>query len=73
MAHPTLRVSKSADGLAQRIAVMLTSGARPAQFFRVFAASKPMYEQAIGLLFLRGQVKFVGNKKSRRLARNTRS
>lgn len=70
MPHPTLRVSKSADGLAQRIAVMLDSGARPAQFFRVFAANQAMYVQAVGLLFLRGQVKFTGNKKARRLARN---
>jgi hypothetical protein len=68
----TLRVSKSADGLAQRIVVLLGSGARPVKWFRSFAATDAMFEQAIGRLFIKGQVRFIGSGKGRRLARAKR-
>ena len=66
---PGLRLSKSADGLAQRIAVLLESGARPVNFFRSFASSDAVFEQAIGRLFIKGQARFIGKKQGRRLAR----
>ncbi len=64
-----MKLSTSADGLAQRIAVILKTGARPLNFFRNFAASEAVFERAVGLLFIRGQVKFTGKKQGRRLAR----
>ncbi len=70
MKHPTLRVSKSADGLAQRIVALLESGARTVNFFRSFAAIDAMFEQAIGRLFIKGQAKFIGKAKGRRLAKS---
>lgn len=66
---PTLRVSKSADGLAQRILALLQSGARPVNWFRSFASSDAVFEQAIGRLFIKGQARFIGRKQGRRLAR----
>lgn len=69
-----IKTSKSADGLAQRIVVMLEEqGPRKVDWFRSFAASDAMFEQAIGKLFIRGQVKFLGHAKGRRLARGGRS
>jgi len=65
----TLRISKSADGLGQRIVMMLETGARPVHWFRSFAASDAMFEQAIGKLFIKGVVKFTGAKRGRKLAR----
>lgn len=67
------KLSKSADGLAQRIYALTASGARPAQFYRNYAANQAVFEQAIGRLFLKGQVRFIGRAKGRRLARNGRS
>jgi hypothetical protein len=69
MTHPSLRTSNSADGLAQRILAMLKTGARPVQFYRSFAATDAVFERAIGRLFLKGQVKFTGKAKGRRLVR----
>ena len=68
--RPTLRISKSADGLAQRIVAMLDdSGPRKPDWFRSYAASDAVFEQAIGRLFLKGQVRFIGRKQGRKLAR----
>ncbi len=70
MTHPTLRLSRSADGLAQRIVAMLdVGGPRPVMFFRTFSATDAIFEQAIGRLFIKGQARFIGSGKGRRLAR----
>lgn len=67
--NPMIRVSKTADGLAQRIYVMLKDqGPRKVDWYRSFAANDAMYHAAIGLLFIRGQVRFIGKAKARRLA-----
>lgn len=67
--NPMIRVSKSADGLAQRIVVMLKeNGPRNVNWFRDFAATEAMFDQAIGRLFVKGQVKFIDKGKARRLA-----
>lgn len=68
-----MKLSRSADGLAARIVAMLDTGARPARFFRGFAATDVIFEQAIGKLLLRGQAQFVGKTKGRRLARAGRA
>jgi len=68
-----MKLSRSADGLAQRIYALLESGARPVRFFRFYAPTDAMFEQAIGRLFIRGQVKFEGHAKGRRLARAARA
>ena len=68
--NPMIKVSKSADGLAQRIAVMLAEqGPRNVEWFRSFAATDAIFDQAIGRLFIKGQVRFIGKKQGRRLAR----
>lgn len=62
--------SKTANGLAQRIAAILAdSGPRKPHWFRSFAASDAMFEQAIGRLFINGQVKFKGRGKGRVMVR----
>lgn len=66
--NPLLRVSKSADGLAQRIVALLDTGARPVNFFRSYAPTDAIFEAAIGRLFIKGQVRFIGRGKARRLA-----
>jgi len=68
-AHPMIRKSKTADGLAQRIYAMLKeSGPRNVTWWLAYAGSEAMFYDAIGRLFVRGQVKFVGKGKARRLA-----
>ena len=67
--NPKIKTSRSPDGLAQRIAELLKSGARPLNWFRAFAATDDVFEQAIGRLFIKGQARFVGKKQGRRLAR----
>lgn len=67
--NPMIRVSKTADGLAQRIYVMLKEqGPRNVMWYRSFAATEAMFYDAIGRLFVKGQVKFTGKGKARRLA-----
>ena len=63
------RVSKSGNGLAQRIVGILESGPRKLNLLRAFAANEQVFECAIGRLFIKGQVEFCGRGKSRRLAR----
>ena len=67
-----IRVSKSADGLAQKILSLLESGARPVNWFRSWAGSDAMFEQAIGRLFIKGQVRFIGKAKGRRLEKGAK-
>lgn len=55
--------------LAPRILNILDTGARPVLFFRSFARSEAEFEQAIGHLFIKGVVKFVGRKRGRKLVR----
>ncbi len=67
--NPMIRVSKSADGLAQRIVAMLgESGPRNVMWWKSYAANDAMFFAAIGRLFVKGQVKFIGKGKARRLA-----
>lgn len=65
-----MKTSKTAGSLAARILALLVEHPRPAHWFRSFASTEAVFEQAIGRLFLRGQVKFKGRKKSRRLVRS---
>lgn len=67
--HPNIRLSKTADGLAQKIYALLETGARPVQFFRLWSPSDAMFEQAVGRLFIKGQARFIGSGKGRRLSR----
>lgn len=64
-----LRISKTADGLAQKIYALMESGNRPVNFYRSWAPSDAIFEQAIGRLFIKGQARFVGKGKARRMAR----
>lgn len=69
MIKPTLKLSPTALALADRIVRLLESGARPLNFFRSYAPTQAIFEQGVGILFIRGQVKFAGHGKGRRLAR----
>ncbi len=65
--------SASGDSLAQRIVKILgDSGPRPVQFFRSFAVNQAVFEQAVGILFIKGRVKFKGMTSGRVLALNGR-
>lgn len=60
-----MKLSRSADGLAQRIASMLELSPHPVDFFRHFAANDAIFERAIGRLFIKGQAAFKGRGKAR--------
>lgn len=62
-----MKLSRSADGLAQRIAAILEVSPHPVDFFRHFAASEAIFERAIGRLFIKGQAAFRGHGKARQL------
>ena len=67
------RTSRKAEHLVKRITTMLKdTGPRPPQWFRSFAASKAVFEQAIGQLFLRGLVLFKGKTSGRVMRLNGR-
>jgi|CXWL01.1.fsa_nt_gi hypothetical protein len=64
-----IKQSKTADGLAQRIVAMLKdSGPRNVMWWLSYAKTEAMFYDAIGRLFVRGQVRFIGKGKGRRLA-----
>lgn len=67
-----MKLSRTAEALAQRILAILDTSAHPVLFFRSFAASEAIFEQAIGWLFIKGQVKFEGKTTARRLVRARR-
>jgi hypothetical protein len=63
------RPSKSPDSFAQRVLAMLKeTGPANVQQFRVFAANATVFHAGVGLMFIRGQVRFTGARKGRKLA-----
>lgn len=60
--------ARTVGTLTRNLLAVMANGARPIPFLRYYAATDAVFEQAIGQLFIRGQVKFIGRKKGRRLA-----